>query len=150
VLEGEKSEVIDPQPGDLSQVPYAEPQWLTPAFASPYFNNSHRKLQRTLRKFVDEHVIPEAQEKEKDGTFISQELIDKMADNNLLAMRLGPGEHMNGRSIMHGAVKGEDFDFFHDMIAGQELSRVNARGFQDGNMAVCSYGSNSLVQGNSH
>jgi hypothetical protein len=65
-LEGEKSEVIDPQPGDLSEVPYAEPLWLKPESASPYYNDSHRRLQKAMRKFV--HVTPEAREKEDDGT----------------------------------------------------------------------------------
>ncbi|PBP20574.1 acyl-CoA dehydrogenase domain-containing protein [Diplocarpon rosae] len=36
---------------------------------------------------------------------------------------------------MGGAVKGEEFDYFHDMIVTQEMVRANARGFQDGNMA---------------
>ncbi|KAM0695334.1 hypothetical protein Q7P36_005693 [Cladosporium allicinum] len=177
-LEGEKSEVIDPQPGDLSEVPYAEPLWLKPESASPYYNDSHRRLQKAMRKFVDVHVTPEAREKEDDGTLvcftlyfcparqlqifedcptclpsvplsrmrlryrlrercnsISQELIDKMADNGVLAMRLGPGKHLHGRNIMDGAVDGKEFDYFHDMIVGQELARPAARGFQDGNMA---------------
>ena len=68
-----------------SQVPFAEPPWLA-GLPSPYFNESHRKLQRAVREFVDEHVKPEAQEKELDGTFVSQELVDKMAANNLMAM----------------------------------------------------------------
>lgn len=133
-IEGEKSEVIDQRPGDLSQVPYGEPLWLTPSFKSPYYKDSHRRLQRAVREFVDEHIYPEAQEKELDGTYISQELTDKMAANNLLAMRLGPGKHLYGRKLL-GDVKGEEFDYFHDMIVAQELSRAKARGFQDGNMA---------------
>lgn len=133
-LQGEKSEVIEPHPGDLSQVPYAEPIWLTPAFKSPYYNDSHRKLRKAVREFVDRDVYPEAQEKEADGTYISQELTDKMAANNLLAMRLGPGKHLHGKKLI-GDVKGEEFDYFHDLIVAQELSRANARGFQDGNMA---------------
>jgi len=133
-LQGEKSEVIEPHPGDLSQVPYAEPLWLTPAFKSPYYNDSHRKLRKAVREFVDRDVYPEAQEKEADGTYISQELTDKMAANNLLAMRLGPGKHLHGKKLI-GDVKGEEFDYFHDLIVAQELSRANARGFQDGNMA---------------
>jgi hypothetical protein len=52
---------------------------------------------------------------------ISQELIDKMADNGVLAMRLGPGKHLHGRNLMDGAVDGKEFDYFHDMIIGQEL-----------------------------
>ncbi|KIW30292.1 uncharacterized protein PV07_06048 [Cladophialophora immunda] len=133
-VEGEKPEVIDPKPGDLSKVPYAEPVWLTPQFKSPYYNSSHRALQKALREFVDRDIYPEAQEKELDGTYISQELVDKMASNGLLAMRLGPGKHLYGRKLL-GDVKGEEFDYFHDLIVAQELSRGMARGFQDGNMA---------------
>jgi alkylation response protein AidB-like acyl-CoA dehydrogenase len=133
-IEGEKPEVIDSKPGDLSTVPYAEPLWLTPAFKSPYYSESHRKLQKATRKFVDEHVYPEAQEKELDGTYISQELVDKMAASEVLAMRLGPGKHLAGKTLL-GGIKGEEFDYFHDLIVAQELSRAKARGFQDGNMA---------------
>ena len=133
-IEGEKPEVIEVRAGDLSQVPYGEPLWLTPAFKSPYYNESHRQLQKAVREFVDKEVYPEAQEKELDGTYISQELTDKMAANNILAMRLGPGKHLQGRKLL-GGVKGEEFDYFHDLIVAQELSRANARGFQDGNMA---------------
>ncbi|EMC93022.1 hypothetical protein BAUCODRAFT_270716 [Baudoinia panamericana UAMH 10762] len=133
-VDGEKSEVIDPQPGDLSKVPYAEPLWLAPQFKSPYYSESHRKLQKAIRVFVEEHITPEAMQKEKDGTFISQELIDKMAETNILAMRLGPGKHLHGRKLL-GVMDGKDFDYFHDLVMGQELTRHNQRGFQDGNMA---------------
>lgn len=84
-----------------------------------------------MRKFVDVHVTPEAREKEDDGTTISQELIDKMAETNVLAMRLGPGKHLHDKKILGGdVVDGKEFDYFHDMIVGQELVRPAARGFQ--------------------
>ncbi|KAL2863386.1 acyl-CoA dehydrogenase family protein [Aspergillus lucknowensis] len=134
-IEGEKPEVINPTPTSLSPVPYAEPLWLRPGFKSPYYNESHRRLQRAMREFTSLHVTPEAQQKEKDGTWISQELIDKMAETNILAMRLGPGKHLHGRKLLGGVVSGEEFDYLHDVIVGQELVRANARGFQDGNMA---------------
>jgi len=133
-IEGETPEVIDPKPGDLCPVPYAEPLWLNPAFHNPYYTESHRKLQKALREFVDKEVYPEAQEKELDGTYISQELVDKMAQANVLAMRLGPGKHLHGRTLL-GGVKPDEFDYFHDLITAQELARSKARGFQDGNMA---------------
>jgi hypothetical protein len=133
-LEGEKSEVIEPTVGGLSPVPYAEPLWLTPVFKSPYYNESHRKLQKAVREFVDKHVTPEAQEKEADGTYISQQLVDKMAEANMLALRLGPGKHLHGKTVI-GGIKGEDIDYFHDQLVAQELTRANARGFQDGNMS---------------
>lgn len=126
---------MDPQPGDLSPVPYAEPLWLRPEFKSPYYNESHRRLQREMRKFVDQFVTPEAEESEKSGEYISQELIDRMASANILAMRLGPGEHLKGLDLLHGTLRGEEFDCFHDLIMAQESSRPNARGFADGNLA---------------
>ncbi|KAL4777285.1 acyl-CoA dehydrogenase/oxidase [Aspergillus nidulans var. acristatus] len=131
----EKPEVIDPTPDGLSPVPYAEPLWLRPGFKSPYYNESHRRLQKAIREFTSLHVAPEAAEKEKDGTYISQELIDKMAETNVLAMRLGPGKHLHGRKLLGGVVDGKEFDYLHDLIVAQEMVRVNARGFQDGNMA---------------
>lgn len=134
-VQGEKSKVIEHKPGDLSLVPYGEPTWLTPQFKSPYYNESHRRLQKALRVFVDTEVYPVAQECEAEGKLIPQQLIDKMAEKGVLHMRLGPGKHMHGVNLMDGAVKGEEFDYFHDMLATQELVRANARGFQDGNMA---------------
>lgn len=134
-IEGEKPEVIEMAPGDLSMVPYAEPTWLTPQFKSPYYKESHRRLRRAMREFVDTYIKPEAQAKEADGMYISQELLDRMAKTNVLAMRLGPGKHLYGRDLLHGAVKGEEFDAFHDLVIAQETARANARGFQDGNVA---------------
>lgn len=108
---------------------------VAPQFKSPYYKESHRRLQKAIREFTDQYVTPEAQEKEQDGTYISQELINRMAETNVLAMRLGPGKHLHGRTLLGGAVDGEEFDYLHDMIVTQELVRANARGFQDGNMA---------------
>jgi cytochrome b involved in lipid metabolism len=45
-IDGEKPEVVEPKPGALSPVPYAEPLWLTPAFKNPYYKDSHRRLQK--------------------------------------------------------------------------------------------------------
>ncbi|KAL3477447.1 acyl-CoA dehydrogenase/oxidase [Aspergillus californicus] len=136
-IENETPQVVDPTPTSLSPVPYAEPLWLRPGFKSPYYGESHLRLQKAIREFTSLYVSPEAREKEADGTYISQELIDRMAhkDNNVLAMRLGPGKHLHGRTLLGGVVKGEEFDYLHDLIVAQEMSRANARGFQDGNMA---------------
>ncbi|KAF2399883.1 acyl-CoA dehydrogenase family protein [Trichodelitschia bisporula] len=134
-IEGEKPEVVVVGPGELSTVPYAEPLWLRPEFRNPYYKESHRRLQKAMRKFVDTYITPEAQQKEMDGTYISQELIDRMAEANILAMRLGPGKHLKGRKLLGGVVEPEEFDYFHDLVVAQEMSRSNARGFQDGNLA---------------
>ena len=126
-VKDEKPEVIEPEIGGLSPVPYGEPLWLRPQFSSPYFKDSHRRLQKAMREFTERYIVPEGTEKEKDGSFISQELINRMAETNILAMRLGPGKHLHGL-ILPGGVKGEEFDYFHDLVVAQEVTRISARG----------------------
>ncbi|KAI6383245.1 hypothetical protein MCOR25_000165 [Pyricularia grisea] len=131
----EKPSVITPKPGDLSLVPYAEPLWLTPQFKSPYYKESHHRLRRAMRLFTDIYTTPEAQARERDGEYVSQELIDRMSKAGILHMRMGPGKHLHGQNLLDGAVDGKEFDYFHDLICIQEQTRPSARGFQDGNLA---------------
>ncbi len=145
-IEGEQSKVIKQNPGDLSVVPYGEPTWLTPQFKSPYFKDSHRRLQKAMRVWTDTELYPVAQECEKTGKHIPQQLIDQMAKNGILRMRIGPGKHLHGHDLMGGAVEGEEFDYFHDMITTQEMVRANARGFQDGNMAGMTISLTAVLQ----
>ena len=134
-IENETQSIITPELGELSTVPYAEPLWLTPQFKSPYFSDSHRRLQRAIREFTDKHITPEALDKERSGEYVSQELVEKMAKAGVLHMRMGPGKHLHGVNLLDGAVDGKEFDYFHDMICSQEQVRAACRGFQDGNMA---------------
>lgn len=46
-------------------------------------------------------------------------------------MRMGPTPLLKGLSLP-GGVKGEDFDYFHEMIITQELVRAGGRGYADG------------------
>lgn len=144
-IEGEKPQVIVPQPGDLSPVPYAEPLWLVQHFKNPYFKDSHRRLQKAIRVFTEKHLLPEAQECESTGRHISQDMIDLMSRKGILHMKLGPGKHLHGVDLLNGAVKGEEFDYFHDMIVAQEFSRTMTRGFQDGNLAGMTIGLTAVL-----
>lgn len=38
-IQGEKSVMYDRVVGEISQVPYAEPTWLTPGYFSPYYSD---------------------------------------------------------------------------------------------------------------
>jgi hypothetical protein len=78
-LQGEEPQVIFPKPGDLSLVPYAEPTWLTPRFKSPYYKESHRRLQRAMRVWVDIVLYPEGQKKEISGQRIGDAVLEDMA-----------------------------------------------------------------------
>lgn len=95
-------------------------------------------------------LLPDAQAREEDGKRPSQSCFDEMAKLNIIAMRLGPGKHLQGRVLMDGIMKPEEvcfkanslpslsrslypqFDYFHELIMAQEVARLNARGYYDG------------------
>ncbi|KAI0925939.1 hypothetical protein AcV5_008532 [Taiwanofungus camphoratus] len=132
IIEGEQSMLVNRIPGTVSKVPYSEATWLVESFHSPYYKESHRRLQREMRTFVDEHIMPDAQAREDDGKRPSLSVIQKMAELNLHHMRMGPGRHLKGLTLMNGAVTPEEFDYFHELVVNQELSRCGMRGYQDG------------------
>ncbi|PWO01430.1 acyl-CoA dehydrogenase NM domain-like protein [Tilletiopsis washingtonensis] len=130
-IKGEESVIVPDELGAPSKVPYAEPMWLSQNFHSPYYNDSHRRLQREMRAYVDETVYEVAQRCEANGKRPDVELIKDMGKRGINAMRMGPGKHLHGRTLMAG-VKGEEFDYFHELVITQELVRMGARGFGDG------------------
>ncbi|KAJ7727923.1 acyl-CoA dehydrogenase/oxidase [Mycena metata] len=131
-IQGEESVIKAPAPGEVSQVPYAEPTWLASGFQSPYYTAGHRKFQKAVRTFFMDVVQPAAIQCEENGKRIPQEVVDKMAEVNVIAMRLGPGKHLKGRKLMNGIVTPEEFDYFHELILNTELARFGTRGFVDG------------------
>ncbi|RXW24283.1 hypothetical protein EST38_g1586 [Candolleomyces aberdarensis] len=131
-IEGETSQLHGRVVGALSLVPYAEPTWLSPSYHSPYYTESHRTFQKAIREFCDEYIYPDALVREEDGKRPTQSVIDKMAETNINAMRMGPGKHLKGLVLMGGIVKPEEFDYFHELIITQELARTCLRGYADG------------------
>lgn len=131
-IDGETPSLIGRVHGQLSKVPYAEPTWLADGYHSPYYKESHRKLQQAIRKFHDEVIYPDAQVREEDGRRPSLDVIQKMADLNIHAMRAGPGKHLKGLTLMGGIVKPEEFDYFHELVIQQEIARCGTRGYGDG------------------
>ncbi|KAI0253049.1 acyl-CoA dehydrogenase [Lactifluus subvellereus] len=131
-----KEPQIKPLAADaISQVPYAEPSWLIPGFSSPYYNESHRRFQKAMRKFVNEVVLPDAIRCEENGKRISQEVVDKLGEMNIIGMRLGPGKHLKGRALLGGVIKPEEFDHFHELVIHTEFARCGTRGYMDGLLA---------------
>lgn len=90
------------------------------------------------------------------------------SEANIIAMRLGPGKHLQGRTLLGGVVKPEEFDYFHEVslsiflriqaliewqgIIHAELARVSSRAVVDGLLAglvigvppILNYGSPEL------
>ncbi|WFD30863.1 hypothetical protein MSPP1_001887 [Malassezia sp. CBS 17886] len=153
-VKGEESQVHYPVPGELSKVPYAEPSWLVKPFNTPYYKESHHRLQQAMRKLVDEVVTPSAKVCEETGDHPPRDLMKLFGKLGINPMRLGPGKHLYGRELMGGVVTGEEFDYFHELIITQELARSSCRGFMDGFLAgmviglppILNFGSDSLKE----
>ncbi|OJA17920.1 hypothetical protein AZE42_03490 [Rhizopogon vesiculosus] len=114
-IRGQTESIKPLAPGELSLVPYAEPTWLTPGYFSPYYSDNHRQFHKAVRAFFMEFVYAEAIRCEDSGKRISQEVVDKLSEINFLAMRLGPGKHLKGLTLMGGMVKPEEYDYFHEL-----------------------------------
>ena len=52
-----------------------------------------------------------------------------MAEKGILHMRMGPGKHLHGVNLLDGAVRGDEFDYFHDLIMAQEGVRDRRKGW---------------------
>jgi hypothetical protein len=79
IIRGETGVLHGRIPGSISQVPYAEPTWLTEGYYSPYYTENHRRFHRAMRDFADEYIYPDAQAREEDGKRPAQSVIDAMA-----------------------------------------------------------------------
>jgi len=121
-----------PADGEISKVPYAEnPAWQ--GWKSAYFNESHYRMRIAVRKFLEKEVVPLLPAMEDQGKEPSIELYKKMGQFGLLAARIGPGKALtltpNG---LPGGVKPEEFTYFHEQIAHEEIARLGCPGATDG------------------
>jgi hypothetical protein len=139
-----QEEVVKPLlPGEISEVPYAEPTWLNKGFHSPYYNDGHKRFHKAARRFFVEVVYPDAIKCEESGKRISQDVVDKLwsvfflphqsngtddgaeySEMNILAMRLGPGKHLQGRTLLGGVIGAEEYDHFHEVRSTSWTARV--------------------------
>ena len=58
-----------------SNTPFADPLWLTRGL-SPYYTDSHRRLQAEVRTYVDTHITPHCDEWEAKGA-VPQEVTSR-------------------------------------------------------------------------
>merc|ERR1719408_606710 len=119
--------------GSTSAVPFAEPGHMQ-GFKSPYFDDSHQALQKVVRGFFSVETREEALDCESDGSAPSKEMRMRMAELGIVAMVQGPGEHLKWapKGLAEGAVKPENFDYFHELIVQEERVRCMCPGYEDG------------------
>ena len=118
------------------EFPWAEPPWLS-SLASPYYNESHRKLQAYARRYFDENVIPHMLEWEGKGD------CPKSAKDSYLRSCVAPiyvpKKYRPKELSTVGGISIDELDIFHHMILADEASRV-----EGGVTAALSRGANVI------
>ncbi|EEH45394.2 uncharacterized protein PADG_01544 [Paracoccidioides brasiliensis Pb18] len=108
-----------------SAAPYAEPLWHSRQI-SPYYSESHKKVQAYVRDYVDNNLKPYAEEYEKQG-FLPPEALRLHAEKGFTIIRPTKREYMGGVSMPAG-IEPEEWDEFHSLIVVDELSRLGYAG----------------------
>jgi len=120
---------------EVSDVPFAEIPGLQGQH-SPFFNDSHKNLLAAVRAFVEVELMPVAADNDMSGTYADAELRKKQCTSGVMLARMGRGpwlEHAKEMGLaLPGGVTFEEYDYFHEMIAHQEISRIGLPGFIDG------------------
>lgn len=128
---------------DASFVPMAEPPWLAGA-PSPYYDDSHRRLQAACREFIGHNMSRHALEWET-AEDVPEDLYGTFAKGNFLLPSLPaplPVEwlHRLGVTHMPGNVPVEKWTSLHTMIYSDEVSQKSqpcAVPLSQGGVAVC-------------
>ncbi|KAI0203453.1 acyl-CoA dehydrogenase [Astrocystis sublimbata] len=102
-------------------LPWAEPAWLW-SLVSPYYNDSHRKLQAYARLYFDQNIIPHMLEWEERGDCPDAVKLSYLKSG--LGLIDIPKEY---RPVGFDTIAGiplDELDIFHRMILSDEASRV--------------------------
>ncbi|KAI0473871.1 acyl-CoA dehydrogenase-like protein [Xylariaceae sp. FL0804] len=107
---------------DQPRLPWSEPAWLD-SLHSPYYNDSHRKLQAYARKFLDEHIMPHALEWEAEGD--CPEAAKEAWANSGLGLLEVPMKYRPPQFRTVAGIPVDQLDVFHSLILTDETSRVD-------------------------
>jgi len=105
-----------------SQIPFAEPAWYDERNRSPFYNESHVEFRAKIRKWVDEEVIPNVDEWEKNG--IPRSAFKRAGELGVYETILGWPEGLCERP--------SKADQFHRFIATDEICRAASAGISWG------------------
>ncbi|KAH8804877.1 acyl-CoA dehydrogenase/oxidase [Xylogone sp. PMI_703] len=125
-------------------VPFSDPQWhYTPNH--PFYKESHRKLQRWVRQYVETNIIPHAEEWEAKG-YIPEEAFKRHAQLGFLVASCYPIPHGHIAGIqLPAGIDEHEWDTFHDDIVIDEIARCGYLGVVWGINGGASTGSAPLI-----
>ncbi|TPX72235.1 hypothetical protein SpCBS45565_g00582 [Spizellomyces sp. 'palustris'] len=109
------------------QVPFGDPAWYQ-NWASPYYNESHRRLRAVMREFVDREIMPFCHEWD-EAQNVPQSLFKRFAEVGILGAIIGcpwPTEYCPYPPPAN--ISPEEWDPFHELVVTDELARVGSIG----------------------
>lgn len=121
---------------EASQLPWAEPAWLN-TLESPYYNESHRKLQAYARQYIDKHILPHALEWEAQGD-CPEEVKTAYVQSGLVFADIPSQYKPPELQSIAGIIPSDQLDIFHHMILVDETSRF------EGGVGVALAGANPI------
>lgn len=109
-------------------VPFSEPPWVA-GLPSAYYSDSHRKWQKDIRAFIEEHLLKNAYEWDTNET-LPETVFQKFAEAGMLLPSLPaplPVEWLKKLGIpeLLGGLKVEDFDYMHTLIYCDEVGSTS-------------------------
>lgn len=108
-------------------VPFADPLWYT-TLDSPHYNESHRRLVKFLRKYVDEELSPHCQDWEENSA-VPEAAHKRHAEMGCTAASVYPlAKGFLDNIILPAGIKPSEWDAFHDFILIDELMRCGYLG----------------------
>ncbi|KAH6596573.1 hypothetical protein BASA61_003442, partial [Batrachochytrium salamandrivorans] len=114
---------------DISKVPYAEPSYMQ-GFHSAYFNDSHRQFQQAVRKLFKRRLNLKHSYLRLQTSQHLWNLSKRWESLVILLLELVQ-ESISRHSPFPGGVSPDKFDYFHEMIAHEELARLAMRGYTE-------------------
>ncbi|KAL4890268.1 acyl-CoA dehydrogenase/oxidase [Aspergillus ambiguus] len=111
----------------VSNIPFGDPLWLNRVY-SPYYNDSHRRLQEEVREYVDTNITPFCEDWEKAGS-VPVEVQKKHAELGYTAVSAYPlaANYLDGQRLP-ADINPREWDAFHDLVVIDELARCGYLG----------------------
>ncbi|KAI9306456.1 acyl-CoA dehydrogenase/oxidase [Cunninghamella echinulata] len=111
-------------------IPYGDPTWYQD-WNSPYYNQTHIKLRKMMREFVDKEIMPFCHEW-SEAKEIPKSIVKRCAELGILNAISGAATNPAVASLLPyplpAGIKPEEFDIFHEFICIDELSRSGSGG----------------------
>jgi len=135
-IKGESSKIAAANNwSDLSVVPFGESPHFQRGFQpTPYYNVTHETFKLGCRKIIERELREASEAGENSGEMPSHDIWKMMGRTGLLASRIGVAcmDQLPAGITLPGGLAASQFDYFHELIAHEEIARLATPGYNDG------------------